>query len=61
MTRNKFEMFKNNRITLQELVKSANQSVKSFPIKGIKANINAKNLEVFMKLLDSDGNNFLNR
>jgi hypothetical protein len=58
MTKNKFEMFKNDRVTLQELVKSANQSIKSFPIKGIKPNINSKHLEVFMNLLDSDGIRF---
>jgi hypothetical protein len=55
MTKNKFELFKNNRITLQEFIKAANQAIKSFPIKGISAKINPKHLEVFMSLLDSDG------
>jgi hypothetical protein len=55
MTKNKFELFKNNRVTLEELIKSANKTVKSFPIKGISGKINPKHLEVFMSLLDSDG------
>ena len=55
ITKNKYELFKTKRVTLDELKIFSLKEIKKFPLTGIKPRINQKQLEVLMKLLDTDG------